>query len=771
MVTAAANGGATITATAGSVSGTAAVTVAQVVTAVAVSPAADMLVAFGGTVRLVAEASDANGHAVAAVTEFEWSSSDTLVARVDDSGLVTGVDEGTATITATAGDYSGAAEITTVENTDRAALVALYEATDGPNWVDNTNWLTDAPLGEWYGVETDASGRVVRLDMHGLRDHLGYHAGNGLLGEIPQELGNLAHLEKLDLRSNALTGAIPRELGQLGNLRGLVLGGNNLQGHIPPELGNLARLEGLSLNRNRLDGTIPPELGNLARLEGLSLNRNRLDGTIPPELGNLTELTSLRLDENELDGAIPSQLGGLIKLRQLIVSRNNLTGPVPPELGNLATLGYLSLENNELTGPVPSWLADLKQLWVLSLGGNQLTGPIPPQLGNLTELEGLDLGDNLLTGRVPPELGNLVNLTSLTLDGNPLTGSIPQSFLKLDKVQSLGCRRTEGVCLPATAEFKEWLQDIEVRGRGNWPVDILFCDEVDKRALATLYEVANGADWTRSDGWLTDEDLGRWRGVSTDSDGRVSGLDLTANGLAGRLPEAIGQVTSLTELRIGDNALTGRLPLSLANTPMEVLDYSGTSLCVADDPGYRAWLTGVARVTGTGVQCPPLTEREILESIYGSTDGGNWTASNGWLTGAPLDKWHGVATDRTGRVVSLRLADNRLSGALPVELGQLSALTTLELHGNRLHGPIPAELGGLEDLRVLNLSANNQLGGAIPDELGQLAKLEYLNLASNQLSGRIPSALGDLLHLQSLFFSHNRLGGRIPSNLAIWRTW
>ena len=390
---------------------------------------------------------------------------------------------------------------------------------------------------------------------------------------------------------------------------------------------------------------------------------------------------------------------------------------------------------------------------------------VPPELGNLPELEDLSLGGNLLTGRVPPELGNLVNLTDLTLDGNPLTGSIPQSFLRLDKLQSLGCRRTEGVCLPATAAFKEWLQDIEARGRGNFPVDILFCDEVDKRALATLYEVANGPDWTRSDGWPDGEDLDRWHGVSTGSDGRVSGLDLTGNGLAGRLPEALGQVTSLTELRIADNALAGRLPLSLANTPMEVLDYSGTSLCVADDPGYRTWLNGVARVTGTGVPCPPLTEREILATIYGSTDGGNWTESKGWLADAPLDEWHGVDTDRTGRVVALRLADNRLSGTVPMELGQLSALTTLELRDNRLHSRIPSELGALEDLRVLDLSGN-QLGGAIPGELGEPRKLEYLNLSRNQLSGRIPSALGDLPHLQSLLLSHNRLGGRIPEQLG-----
>ncbi len=590
--------------------------------------------------------------------------------------------------------------------------------------------------------------------------------GNELTGIIPPALGNLANLERLSLGGNGLTGIIPAELGQLGNLRRLSLGYNSLYGHIPPELGSLRELQSLALGGNLLTGTIPPALGELANLEYLGLERNGLDGTIPPELGNLTALTRVRFDENELEGAIPPELGGLASLWSLTLSYNNLTGPIPPELGNLAKLTSLSLHNNQLTGRIPPWLADRKQLQYLSLGGNQLTGLIPPELGNLTELESLDLRDNLLTGRVPAELGNLVNLTSLGLDGNPLTGSIPQSFLKLDRLRSLGCGRTEGVCLPSTAEFREWLQDVEARGRGNWPVNILLCDEVDKRALATLYEVANGAGWTRSDGWPYGEDLDRWHGVSTGSDGRISGLDLTGNGLSGRLPEALGQLTSLTELRIGDNALRGRLPLSLTNTPMEVLDYSGTSLCVADDPGYRTWLNGVARITGTGVPCPPLTEREILETVYGSTDGGNWTERAGWLTGAPLGEWHGVDTDRTGRVVAVRLAHSGLSGTVPAELAQLSALTTLDLRNNRLHGRIPSELAALEDLRVLDLSGNRQLDGVIPDELGELRKLEHLNLSSNQLSGRIPSALGDLPDLRSLFLSHNRLGGRIPEQLG-----
>ena len=91
---------------------------------------------------------------------------------------------------------------TSVE-TDREALAALYNATDGENWNISTNWLSDAPLGEWEGVSTD-EGRVRLL---GLND-------NGLSGEIPAELGNLSHLVSLSLWDNDLSGEIPAELRQ-----------------------------------------------------------------------------------------------------------------------------------------------------------------------------------------------------------------------------------------------------------------------------------------------------------------------------------------------------------------------------------------------------------------------------------------------------------------------------------------------------------------------------------------------------------------------------
>ena len=97
--------------------------------------------------------------------------------------------------------------------TDRAALIALYNATDGANWTNNRNWLSNTPIREWEGVTVDDSGRVVKLFL----------SQNQLNGPIPVELGNLTNLDGLDLSFNQLTGAIPMELGNLTNLRWLLL--------------------------------------------------------------------------------------------------------------------------------------------------------------------------------------------------------------------------------------------------------------------------------------------------------------------------------------------------------------------------------------------------------------------------------------------------------------------------------------------------------------------------------------------------------------------
>ena len=142
---------------------------------------------------------------------------------------------------------------------NRDVLVALYDATEGPKWDNNANWLSDEPLGDWHGVATDDSGRVVGL-------HLG---GNGLRGTIPPELGSLSTLRVLDLSRNQLSGQVPSELGRLSDLAELRLSDNELSGTIPTEVGNLSRLQALFLDGNRLTGALPQGLTRLPTTDHL----------------------------------------------------------------------------------------------------------------------------------------------------------------------------------------------------------------------------------------------------------------------------------------------------------------------------------------------------------------------------------------------------------------------------------------------------------------------------------------------------------------------
>ncbi len=849
LVTAVSNGGATITATAGSASGSATVTVAQEVSAVVVTPDSATVLE-GDTLRLAATAADANGQAVTGV-ELAWASGDTAVAVVDASGLVTGVATGqvqvtvtaagltgraelavvtplpttvavtpdtvvltavgqtaqltaevrnqagrvmegvpvawlsaettvaavdasglvtavgvgAVTITATAGEASGDALVTVAINPDRAALVALYEATGGPNWLNNANWLTDAPLGTWYGVDTNAAGQVVRLVLRGYIVRPRVHQSHGLTGTLPPELGYLTHLEELDLAYNNLTGVIPPELGQLSSLRHLRLTYNSFTGPIPSELGALVNLKSLNLYRSSLTGSIPPEMAELVNLEELHLGNNNLTGLIPSWLGDTKQLRELNLIQNDFEGPIPRELGNLADLRELNLYGNGLSGVIPPELGKLTNLRQLLLHYNDLTGPIPPELGNLAAMTEMILSNNHLTGSVPPELGNLASLRSLWLEGNDLTGSVPPELGALSQLEALALSGNQLTGSIPSTFEGLQNLLSLGCQSTLGLCVPATDEFREWVREMRARGRFARPVDVTFCDEIDRQALESFYEATDGPNWTRSDGWLEDRDLGQWHGVQTDSIGRISALDLSSNGLSGQVPEAVRLLSGMTQLRLQDNALAGQLPRSLADLRLEEFDYGDTSLCVRDDPEFQKWLNGIPLHTGTGVQCPPLTEREILEHLYRNAEGPNWAGKAGWLSNAPLTQWHGVDTDANGRVIALSLDGNHLRGSIPVELAELRELRSLNLERNALSGPIPPELTELEHLERLDLSWND-LGGAPPSELGRLSELRALNLRGNSLSGSIPKELGELGRLELLDLSWNRLSGALPSEIG-----
>lgn len=319
---------------------------------------------------------------------------------------------------------------------ERAALIALYDSTNGDSWDNNSGWKS-TPLDTdgfampgtedtWYGITViDDSVYEVYLD------------NNSLSGNIPSDLEDLTNLSQLILSGNELTGSIPSELGNLTDLTVLWLGYNELTGTIPSELYNLANLTQLVLTGNQLTGSISSDINNLTNILRLDLSYNGFTGTVPVELFDLTTLTMLNLGFNELTGTISSEFGDLTNLTLLSLSGNGFTGTIPPELGNLANLTFLALSGCELTGSIPSQLSNLSNLESLFLFSNELSGSIPSELGDLSNLENLFLGINELTGSIPPELGDLTNLTILSLSFNQLSGTIPEELGDLDSLISL----------------------------------------------------------------------------------------------------------------------------------------------------------------------------------------------------------------------------------------------------------------------------------------------------------------------------------------------
>ena len=628
-------------------------------------------------------------------------------------------------------------------------------------------------------------------------------AKNRLTGPIPEELGNLIELEDLHLYGNALTGPIP-DLSKLTGLLSLRLAGNQLTGPITG-LSSLTDLEYLTLPNNQLSGEITG-LSSLTGLVELKLFNNNLSGEIP-DLSSITSLRWLSLAGNRFTGEIPASLGSHGPLRHLFLDRNQLDGTIPEELGSLRNLKTLNLGDNQLTGTIPEELGNLRNLEFLYLDNNQLSGPIPAELGRLGGLRVTRFAGNALTGCVPNGLRYLMNapdvtmldpeatdaemltlkaqdfialglpfctLSSLTLSGVTLQ----QAFASDTVVYTASVAYTvESTTVTATLHNSNDTISI-MKGMASYPSGAavplavgpneitikvtttdrtpthtytvtIFRAEVDQATLMALYNSTDGRRWTNRANWGSTEPLNTWYGVSTDTNGRVTELNLGGNNLVGTLPAALGNLDQMVNLQLWGNQLRGAIPASLGGlTNLQDLSFSNNHM------------------SGS---IPDLSDLTNLQKLYlqGNQLSGTIPASLGSITSLThlylnYNQLSGALPNSLGDLTSLQelvLSSNHLDGTIP-DLSSLTSLWELSLDFNQLDGTIPTSLNSLTSLRQLTLN-DNQLSGTIPT-LSSLIGLELLLLHSNNLTGGIPASLNSLTSLIKLDLSHNQLSGTIP---------
>ena len=197
----------------------------------------------------------------------------------------------------------------------------------------------------------------------------------------------------------------------------------------------------------------------------------------------------------------------------------------------------------------------------------------------------------------------------------------------------------------------------------------------DRAALEALYDATGGESWTNRTNWKTAAAPGDWHGVTTDAGGRVTGLNLHRNGLAGPLPPALGSLTRLESLDLGRNGLSGPIPGALGSLgDLELLILSRNDF--------------------TGPVPPALGTLVNLELIS--------------------------------------LGSNALTGPIPGGLASLAKLEALFLYDNHLTGPVPAWVGDLAGLETLVLSFN-PLTGTLPRSLIGLSRLANLDIGETDV--------------------------------------
>ncbi|XP_040365818.1 LRR receptor-like serine/threonine-protein kinase EFR isoform X2 [Rosa chinensis] len=506
----------------------------------------------------------------------------------------------------------------------------------------------------------------------------------------------------LKLPDGDLHGTISPYIGNLSFLRTFNLSNNSFSGKIPQQVEHLLRLQHLNISVNLFEGGIPVNLTFCSKLSIISLGRNRLSGKIPSDIGSLMKLEFLSLQVNNLTGGIPPSLGNLSSLIHLSITANNLVGNVPEEIGRLQRLSLFYISDNQLFGMIPPSIFNISSMESFSLGGNEFRGSIPLAIGiNMPNLREMFFARNEFSGQIPDSLSNASQLEVFDIVGNKFVGQVPASFGNLPELRWLG---------------------LTLNSLGSYSVN----------ALGFITSLTNCTKLRR--------------------------LYLDHNKFGGDLPNSLANLsTTLTELLLGGNRVSGVIPATLENLKNLIVLGLNENLLTGVIPTS---LGKLQKLQGLGLHKNRLSG-EVPSSLGNLTQLFSLRLTTNELEGSipPTIRY-------CKNLYEINISKNRLSGDIPPEIIGLSSLAFLDLSQNSLTGSLPVEVGKLKNIYQLDISGNN-LTGEIPETIGECQSLEYFYLQGNLIQGTIPSSLASLRGLQYLDLSQNNLSGQIPKDL--WR--
>ncbi|KAL7504196.1 hypothetical protein ACHAXN_001893 [Cyclotella atomus] len=447
---------------------------------------------------------------------------------------------------------------------DRQSLLSLLQASEGLDWsTSHTGWDasdTTSSVCDWEGIS-------CRVALDGEKYYItGIKLPNtGLSGTLPPQLGQLEHLQELNLRGNLIRGSIPVEITQL------------------------KELQTVDLTECQLGGTLPQHWTS-DKLEKLLLGQNGIGGKFFHDVTSphIYSIVEINLEQNQLEGTLSGEtIQAMGKLETLSLSQNNLSGLLPGrEIGSLSSLKYLYLDSNHLVGSLSSSIAqqgkaNLEEFW---LQDNAFSGTVPASFVRLDRLHDFFIDGNKFTG-LPEEIcGPKINSDFFEVEtangGSSSSGqektycdsiACPAGSISLEGMHP--CTKCAGT--PETARMKN-----PYLGQKG-----ITCRDWSQRDILNMfYEGATkNGPWTKDGNgmhdWQNDEmNMCNFTGITCDGHGNVVKIGLSNRGLSGTISESIGFLEFLEELDVSDNDLTGFLPSDLRWTDLTKLDISGNRI-------------------------------------------------------------------------------------------------------------------------------------------------------------------------------------------------